>query len=306
MNMNDYLVFDELDGERYVDTHVLHRLDLGIGHVFDDFVEADYPMRMFVWSRRLPSPSELPTEDIDDFLEAVAGALPDSVDFDHATFESAGIKRRLEMLEDATSIARVYYMDHSDFAYSTSPFCDPWDSGCVGVVYWPNAQLIDFDPDTHSRETAIERFREKAADAVKRYNAWAHGDIWVIDEDRNEALNYVCALSYDLEDELKLEIDGSHRFVERDVDEEELERLLNPDSFKQVHGFLWPLNEHDEPVRHGDAFMATRHVDSTVSYHTVDTITLSACRGMATLIDADGTHAIVVDVAHGERVPVFD
>jgi hypothetical protein len=39
-----------------------------------------------------------------------------------------------EVAKRCVVYSRIYMLDHSEFHFSTTPFRDPWDSGCIGFV----------------------------------------------------------------------------------------------------------------------------------------------------------------------------
>ena len=154
--------------------------------------DRDGSVLLYIFASKLCSPCELPG-DIHDTLIHIAdtdlGAnKPD-------WFDDASVKRKVNYLEDTCAVQTVYYMEHSDFRYSTSSFCDPWDSGPVGVIWTPKEFAMDKNLERTCQEALVEM-----------YDMWAHGYAWVVFETEDiygESISLIYSDDYDLEKELE-------------------------------------------------------------------------------------------------------
>lgn len=135
-------------------------------------VEDYADVEIHVWSPRLSSPTENPVDDPHDFIGYVADDLPDDV---RKTLPDEPSRADLD---GVAALFDLYYMDHSDFAYSMGDFGDPWDSGQVGYVWLPERYLAGCAGG--AREERLESARKWCEAVVDEYDAWAHGNGWLL------------------------------------------------------------------------------------------------------------------------------
>lgn len=82
-----------------------------------------------------------------------------------------------EMAEAASEsehfvVLPLYLLDHSGITISTSPFCDPWDSGQVGIIY---TTMQRGNEEGFASPDDIERSLRAEVDT---YDAYLHGDVY--------------------------------------------------------------------------------------------------------------------------------
>ncbi len=75
------------------------------------------------------------------------------------------------------TLLTVYCLDHSGVAYSTRPFCDPWDSGAVGFIWVSDREAGRYLSST-TYEPAREDVRAILENEVEEYSAWAAGECY--------------------------------------------------------------------------------------------------------------------------------
>ena len=92
----------------------------------------------------------------------------------------------------------VYALIHSDVAYSTSPFGDPWDSGVAGCIFMDkDAFEKDFVENADGdRDKAMRRALEWLDDEVSQYDQWARGEVYRYDYSPDEGPNDSCGGFY--------------------------------------------------------------------------------------------------------------
>ena len=94
----------------------------------------------------------------------------------HEIRESLSIKACQALLKGKVEWLPLYLYDHSGITMSTSPFCDPWDSGMVGWIYCTKEHAVDdigWNEDTWA-EQAIKAMEEE----VKVYDQYLTGDVY--------------------------------------------------------------------------------------------------------------------------------
>ena len=100
-----------------------------------------------------------------------------------------------QLLREKLFILEVHLLDHGGVSYSTSGFGDPWDSGCVGVIYASKEEAQSwFMTDAPEPEKVYELFNHEVAE----YSDWANGDVAEIsvtyDGEDIAAVGYVLGL----------------------------------------------------------------------------------------------------------------
>lgn len=78
-----------------------------------------------------------------------------------------------DLLSEKLYLLRVYMMDHGLVSYSTSDYGDPWDSGCVGVIYATKEKAHEW----FVKEPDPERVYKLLEGEVAEYSAWASGEV---------------------------------------------------------------------------------------------------------------------------------
>ena len=81
-----------------------------------------------------------------------------------------------KLLSQKGVLLTVYRFEHSDVAYSTEPFDDPWDSGAVGFIWVSDAELAG----KQMAYVPKEDIRKMLEAEVEDYSAWANGDTYAI------------------------------------------------------------------------------------------------------------------------------
>lgn len=268
----------------------------------DPFAEGEAdPIRMLVFNRRLHSPSERPTDDPCRFLEMVWESLPDDI---RATIDIDALPNIRSMSEALCRVAAlmpVYYLEHSDFAYSTSSFADSWDSGVVGWLWCPEDELKGLASD---REQALAVFRERTPWLLERYDAWAHGDVWITTDDDGAC---VIAVGDDDLTSIATELLGVNTDEIEEVephDDDELDEILEQEAdrargYALIHGFAWPLASNGTPVRYGMPFKV-RETDEAV--FRVEVVEVDGRSSLATVTDRSSDVSVVLDLASGQRL----
>lgn len=268
----------------------------------DPFAEGEAdPIRMLVFAHRLQSPSERPTDDPCRFLEMVWESLPDDVRTTVDLDALPNIHSMSEALCHITALMPVYYLEHSDFAYSTSSFADSWDSGVVGWLWCPEDELKDLAPD---REQALAAFRERAPWLLERYDAWAHGDVWIATDDDDACviaigegeLASVAAELLGVETSDLEEVEPRNDNELNEILEQEADRTRG---YALVHGFAWPLASAGTPVKHGMRFKI-RETDEAV--FRVEAVEVDGHSNLATVTDRSSGVSVVLDLGAGERL----
>ena len=92
----------------------------------------------------------------------------------------------------------VYALIHSDVAYSTSPFGDPWDSGVAGCIF------MDKDVFEEDFVRGVDGDRDRAMiwalgwldDEVGQYDQWARGEVYRYDYSPDEGPDDSCGGFY--------------------------------------------------------------------------------------------------------------
>ena len=268
----------------------------------DPFAEGEAdPIRMLVFARRLQSPSKRPTDDPCRFLETVWENLPDDVRTTVDLDALPNIHSMSDALCRVTALMPVYYLEHSDFAYSTSFFADSWDSGVVGWLWCPEDELKDLAPD---REQAIAAFRERTPWLLERYDAWAHGDVWITTDNDGAC---IIAVGDDELTSIAAELLGVEAGEIEEIeprDDDELDEILAQEADRArghalVHGFAWPLASDGAPVRHGMRFKV-RETDEAV--FRVEAVEVDDHSNLATVTDRSSDVSVVLDLGAGERL----
>lgn len=84
----------------------------------------------------------------------------------------------LRVLEGRCALVPIYMLDHSGIAYSTTPFCDSWDSGQVGWGYMSLAEArAEWGVYGRSDADVLSAARAAIASDVRAYSAWVEGDV---------------------------------------------------------------------------------------------------------------------------------
>ena len=81
------------------------------------------------------------------------------------------------LLARKVALRTVYMLDHSGIAFSTSPFCDRWDSGAVGFIYADDSDVERCYGGAKPTREKVER--ELDAD-VELYSSWASGECYTV------------------------------------------------------------------------------------------------------------------------------
>lgn len=268
----------------------------------DPFAEGEAdPIQMLVFARRIQSPSKRPTDDPCHFLETVWEDLPDDVRATVDLYALPNIRAMSEALCGVAALMPVYYLEHGDFAYSTSSFADGWDSGVVGWLWCPEDDLKDLASD---REQALAAFRERAPWLLERYDAWAHGDVWIATDDDDAC---VIAVGDDDLTSIAAELLGVETGEIEEVEprnDDELDEILEHEADRArghalVYGFAWPLASNGAPVRHGMRFKV-RETDEAV--FRVETVEVDGHSNLATVIDRSSGISVVLDLTSGQRL----
>ncbi len=82
-----------------------------------------------------------------------------------------------DLLSQAVVLKTVYMLDHSGISYSTSDFCDRWDSGPVGFVW---ADEDDISSSFGGMPVSRDKVREILDAEVARYSQWANGETYAV------------------------------------------------------------------------------------------------------------------------------
>lgn len=309
MNIYDWAIIDESDETgTIIKSHLCHRVGADFGFTFDEYRSCflNEHIKLYVWAHRLLSPDKLPTRSITAYVDNIIDNVIGPMD------SRPSLKSELEKLECDTSLTRLYYFEHSDFAYSTIPYNDPWDSGCVGLVVCEPKYLHTLNSEAETLSQQLEAFRKLAELTVRAYNAWAHDDVWVcsIPDVNSTDGHIIMGFEDDLGDILKERLGSTHSFTHRLIDsEDELEAAIDEltprddtsdDAPLNAFGFLWPRHENGDPVCAGDIF----HIDQNGRIFRVGSVRLNAT-GQARIIDTDHEMACYLDVAADERMPTF-
>jgi hypothetical protein len=78
---------------------------------------------------------------------------------------------------DGGVILPVYKYDHSDVAYSTTPFHDPWDSGQVGYIFALGVDIAE-EYGAPGLEVDLDVVAKHLSNEVETYSQWASGEVY--------------------------------------------------------------------------------------------------------------------------------
>ena len=81
------------------------------------------------------------------------------------------------LLGERMVIKTVYMLEHSGIAFSTSPFCDRWDSGAVGFIYADGDDVSSWFGGMRASRDKVEEILDAE---VERYSAWANGESYAV------------------------------------------------------------------------------------------------------------------------------
>ena len=81
------------------------------------------------------------------------------------------------LLGERMVVKTVYMLDHSGVAYSTSPFCDRWDSGAVGFICADDDAVSSWFGGVPASRDQVEKILDAEVD---RYSAWANGECYAV------------------------------------------------------------------------------------------------------------------------------
>lgn len=125
-------------------------------------------------------------------------------------FSDEEIKRKFPDIEDLydyfeqTKCVKlpVYMLDHSGLTISTSSFNDPWDSGCVGVIFLSEEEIKKYLGKSIITREDYDNIITILSKEIDYLDIWVRGDIYgfvVIDKDTDEQIES-CWGFYDLDE----------------------------------------------------------------------------------------------------------
>ncbi len=119
--------------------------------------------------------------------------------------------------DEIACILPIYMLDHTDLAFSTTPFNDKFDSGQVGYIYCTRdgVEIQGYDADD------IERLQELLEEEVEEYSNWQENippyysfDITDEDDNRIESMGVFALYSYeDMIKEMKERSENKYNFL---------------------------------------------------------------------------------------------
>lgn len=72
----------------------------------------------------------------------------------------------------------VYIYEHSGACVSTTPFCDPWDSGLFGMLAITKRKAMEDFGWKELTQKRIEKVKDMLRSEVKEYNQWLTGEVY--------------------------------------------------------------------------------------------------------------------------------
>lgn len=90
------------------------------------------------------------------------------------------VKKAILANEKVVSIKPLYMYEHSSFAFSTSPFSCPFDSGQVGFIY--------VVLDNYTKEMSEETTQNLIQSTIEDYESYSNGDVYLVEDENGEIL----------------------------------------------------------------------------------------------------------------------
>lgn len=99
-------------------------------------------------------------------------------EFDPSNFDSMNeIADAIYKRAQAVLVQLVYMYDHSGQSVSIVPFNDRWDSGTLGVIWFPKENLGDIGYKRCTKG-AIHRAEQVLKEEIKTYDAYLRGEVY--------------------------------------------------------------------------------------------------------------------------------